>query len=83
MYRLAYSRAAARNLTRLPADTRILIEGKLAQLARGPREMANVKKLKGYTNLYRLRVGDWRAVYTVERQIITIIRIKARGEVYK
>jgi mRNA interferase RelE/StbE len=83
VYRLAYSRAATRNLIQLPADTRILIEGKLAQLARGPREMANVKKLKGAPNVYRLRVGDWRAVYTIERQVITIIRIQARGGVYK
>lgn len=83
MYQLAYSRAATRNLTRLPADTRILIEGKLAQLARGPCEMANVKKLKGDSNRYRLRVGDWRAVYTIERQVITIINIQSRGGVYK
>lgn len=45
--------------------------------------MANVKKFKGHPNVYRLRVGDWRAVYTVERQVITIIRIQPRGGVYK
>jgi mRNA interferase RelE/StbE len=83
VYRLAYSRAAAKALAQLPAGTRRLIARKLAQLVDGPREMTNVKKLKGHPNRYRLRVGDWRAVYAVERQVITIIRIETRGGVYK
>jgi mRNA interferase RelE/StbE len=83
MYRLEYSRAAARDLIQLPVGTR-RVKRKLAQLTRRPREreMANVKKLKGDPGLYRLRVGDWRAVYTIDRQVINIIRIQSRGGVY-
>lgn len=72
-----------KDVARLPAGTRRLIARKLAQLVHGPREMANVKKLKGHPNRYRLRIGDWRALYTVERQVITITRIQPRGGVYK
>jgi mRNA interferase RelE/StbE len=83
VYRLVYSRAAARDLIRLPVKTGRLIEGKLAQLARGPRETAHAKKLKGDPPRYRLRVGDWRAVYTIDQQTITIMRVQPRGGAYK
>ena len=45
----------------------------------------NSKQLIGYDHLYRLRVGDWRIVYTVkdEKLIVLIIRIAPRGGVYK
>lgn len=43
------------------------------------------KKLQGYDNEYRIRVGDIRILYTVEDKLITIIIFKAgyRGDVYK
>jgi mRNA-degrading endonuclease RelE of RelBE toxin-antitoxin system len=48
VYQLAYSRAAAKTMAQLPAGTRRLIERKLTQLARAPREAVNVKRLKGH-----------------------------------
>jgi mRNA interferase RelE/StbE len=34
---------------------------------------------------YRLRVGDWRVVYLLDREriVIQVIRIAQRGEVYR
>jgi len=34
---------------------------------------------------YRLRVGDWRAVYTLRRQVLTVVvvRIGHRSDVYE
>jgi mRNA interferase RelE/StbE len=44
-----------------------------------------VKKLSGYDKYYRIRVGDWRIIYTVEedRLIILVLEIGSRGGVYK
>ena len=46
--------------------------------------MRNVKKLTDAAG-YRLRIGDWRVVYTLEqdRLIVAVIKIEPRGEVYK
>jgi mRNA interferase RelE/StbE len=43
------------------------------------------KKLVGYENLYRLRVGDWRISYAVEQEqlIILVIEVAPRGSAYR
>jgi mRNA interferase RelE/StbE len=44
-----------------------------------------VKKLVGMENLYRLRVGDYRVVYTLDDTIllILVVKIAHRKDVYK
>lgn len=43
----------------------------------------DVKKLKGFENEYRLRVGNLRVLFTLENGIITINDISPRGQIYK
>lgn len=43
----------------------------------------DIKKLAGYDNFYRLRVGDLRVLFTYENEDIIILDIKPRGQVYK
>lgn len=45
--------------------------------------LGDIKKLKGYTSLYRLRVGDYRIIYEVNGDKIIIQGILPRGEAYK
>jgi len=40
----------------------------------------HIKKLKGYKDLYRLRIGDYRAVFEWKGEYITIIRILTRHD---
>ncbi|MCL1986365.1 MAG: type II toxin-antitoxin system RelE/ParE family toxin [Firmicutes bacterium] len=42
----------------------------------------DVRKMKGFTNKYRLRVGDIRIIFTVDNAIC-IEKIDNRGQVYK
>ncbi len=63
-----------------------LIEGKIEQLANNPyAPNNNVTALKGMNNYYRLRVGDWRVVYRMDGQILTIVvlKIAPRGGAYQ
>ena len=39
----------------------------------------NVKKIKT-TNLYRLRIGNWRVFFTEDLEIVTIEEVKPRNE---
>ena len=45
----------------------------------------DIKRLKGHEGLFRLRVGDYRIIYTVDNGnlIIYVIDAGNRGEIYK
>jgi mRNA interferase RelE/StbE len=58
---------------------------KMESLAENPMASNNnVRKLTNHPG-YRLRVVDWRVVYTVHEQalIIAVVRIAPRGDVYQ
>ena len=85
MFRIEYSRDALKSLLRMPANTARLIRTKVERLAADPLEPNNnVKRLRGI-DAFRLRVGDWRIVYEVDRRtiVIAVIRIGPRGSVYE
>ena len=44
----------------------------------------DIKKLKGHKNLMRLRVGDYRIIYTIDngKCIILVIDAGNRGDIY-
>jgi mRNA interferase RelE/StbE len=56
---------------------------KLEGLALEPRP-AGCKKLKGGQREWRIRVGDYRVVYTIddEKLLVSVTRIRRRSEVY-
>jgi len=74
---------AARQLGRLPANVARLIRFKIGQLTTDPAALANnIKALKGEPGMFRLRVGDWRVIYSEDGVVIEIIRIAPRGSAY-
>jgi mRNA interferase RelE/StbE len=84
VWKLEFTRDAVKSLMRMPRDQAIRIRRKLDELVRDPLNAPNVKKLTEHPG-FRLRVGDWRIVYLLEkdRLVIQVIRIAPRGEVYK
>ena len=56
---------------------------KMESLARDPRS-AGCKKLKGYKDLWRVRIGDWRIVYIVNdaAKFVSVTRVAHRSKVY-
>jgi mRNA interferase RelE/StbE len=60
------------------------IRSKISQLADDPAALANnVKALKGAGALKRLRVGDWRVIFTETLVVIAVERIAPRGSAYE
>jgi mRNA interferase RelE/StbE len=43
----------------------------------------DVKKLKGFKNKYRLRVGDYRVLFELEKDIISVYAFGHRREIYR
>jgi len=80
---IAFSKAASRTLRHMPANMARLIVAKLQQYADDPAALAgNVKMLKGAEGVLRLRVGDWRVLFTEDGTVIAVVRIAPRGSAY-
>ena len=47
--------------------------------------LGDVKRIQGKKEppLYRLRVGDYRVIFCIEEDIITVLRVDNRGDIYK
>lgn len=77
-------RKAEKTLKRLDGDTLEQIRRAIRGLAIKPRP-AGVKKLTGYDNLFRVRVGDWRIIYAIEDDglIVLVLEISTRGGAYR
>jgi mRNA interferase RelE/StbE len=79
---IAYKKAAIKTLSRMPADMSALVRSKIEQHAREPESLsANVVKLQGREG-YRLRVGDWRVIFSEDKVVLTVLQVGPRGGVY-
>jgi mRNA interferase RelE/StbE len=75
---------ARKELEALPDKVLSRVVRKLESLSHTPRP-AGCKKLKGYKDQWRVRVGDWRVVYIVDdsAKLVSVTRIAHRREVYE
>ncbi len=83
-YRLEFKPSAERELRKLPSIVVARVSGVIDSLVVNPFPAHSVK-LAGSINAYRIRVGDYRIVYTVENKVllITVIRVRHRKEAYR
>jgi mRNA interferase RelE/StbE len=87
MFTVIISGHARKDSKKLSKDVKRKIAEILNYLERNPIpvEKYDVKKIKGMHGIYRIRIGKWRMIYSVnfiENRII-IIRIAQREVVYK
>jgi len=75
---------ARKELEALPDNVLARVLQKMDSLRTAPRP-AGCKKLKGYKDQWRVRVGDWCVVYLIDdaAKLISITRIAHRREVYE
>jgi mRNA interferase RelE/StbE len=76
--------SARKELEALPNHVLLRVLRKIESLGRDPRP-TGCKKLKGYKDLWRIRVSDWRVVYIIDdaARIVSVTRIAHRREVYE
>lgn len=83
MFKIILSAHIEKDIRGIPKKILEKIFVEIKKLSFDPRPKS-VKKLKGYENLYRIRIGNYRVVYTIEDKIliIEIIKIAHRQDVY-
>lgn len=79
-YKIKYNKAALKFLDKQDKKQRLRIYKAIYQLPNN----GDIKRLKGYNNKYRLRVGDFRIIYDKfdNELIISVINIDNRGQAY-
>ena len=84
-YELTIKRQAIKALQNMPRQNAQRIRRELDKLAAQPnRRDVDVASLTGRPG-FRLRVGDWRIIFTREdtARVIDVLRIVPRGQAYK
>jgi mRNA interferase RelE/StbE len=83
-YSLDIKQSAQKELDALDDVLFSRIDRKILALAETPRS-AGCKKLKGYKDHWRVRVGDWRVLYIIDdmTKLVSVTRIAHRREVYE
>lgn len=83
-YQIVLARSARRELDDLPRSLGLRILRRIESLALTPRPRG-CRKLVGSTNLWRLRIGDYRVIYGIDdaQRIVDIVAIRHRSDAYR
>ena len=83
MYKVEIVKSALKELSKIPIKEAIWVTEKIYELKDNPRPNGCVK-LSGSKDEYRIRVGNYRVLYTIEGNIllVTIFKIGHRKDVY-
>ena len=84
VYRVVLTRAADRQLAKLPRQAREMVAAALVTLGSNPRP-AGCVKLDGSDDLWRIRVRQYRVIYQIvaAELIVTIVKVGDRKNVYR
>lgn len=80
-YKIIFEKAAEKFLRKQDKPTQSRLLKAIYKLPEG----TDIKRLQGYNDLYRVRVGNIRVIYSIHEdiKIIYIENIDNRGDVYK
>jgi mRNA interferase RelE/StbE len=83
-YEVIITKSAQREIRKLTNDVIKLSIETIAKLGENPRPVGYIK-LEGSNNGYRLRIGNYRIIYTIEDKIriVQIESVKHRKDVYE
>lgn len=90
MYSVEFTSRAEKDLGKLSRQVAAKILSKITDLANDPRPDGSKKLTNLYVpnapdTLYRIRIGDYRVIYSIEDDIVTvtIVKVAHRKQVYK
>ena len=83
-YKLIYHKSAVKFIAKIDKNSQERIATGLKGLLTIPPD-GDIKSLKGQTDLYRLRIGDFRIIFNINHQekVVYIEAIGNRGDIYK
>lgn len=83
MYCFSASGAFQRALDALDHTVGEAVLSKVHFLESHPNPLSTAKKLKGYKDIYRFRVGEYRIVFQVDQKTIFLLTVRHRKDAYR
>jgi len=82
-YQLKIKKSAEKELANLPTATILAVKDHILTLRSNPFPNG-YKKLKGFKKLYRIRIGNYRIIYSVQSDVLVveILKIAHRKDAY-
>jgi mRNA interferase RelE/StbE len=83
-YQVVFARSASKELQRLPERLALRILKRIAGLQSVPRPRGS-RKLAGSANLWRIRIGHYRVIYSIddERRVVDVSVVRHRRDAYQ
>ena len=83
-YRIEVSATAEKQIRKLTARDQVRVLRAIQHLGFDPHPLG-CRKLQGYDDVFRIRVGSYRVIYSVEsgRLIVIILKVGHRRDVYR
>ena len=83
-YAITFARSARKELESFEVSVVRRVFPKIESLSRQPRPVG-CRKLVGEENHWRIRVGDYRIIYSIddENKVVDIIAVRHRGKAYE
>jgi len=83
-YRIEVSATAERQIRRLPRPDQIRVLRVIQALSADSRP-PGCRKLSGYDDVFRVRIGRYRVLYSIEdrRLIVIVLKVGDRKDVYR
>ncbi|MDR1159027.1 MAG: type II toxin-antitoxin system RelE/ParE family toxin [Syntrophomonadaceae bacterium] len=80
-YKIYFTKSAQKFIEKQPKDIQLRLYKAIYKLP----VMGDIKQLKNQENKFRLRVGDYRIIFTIQSvsSVILVLVIGNRGDVYK
>ena len=83
-YEVEISRSAEKQLRSLPRADQVRVARKMLALADDPFPRG-VRKLSGYDDVFRVRSGRYRILYSVSERtlVVAVLKVGHRGDAYR
>jgi mRNA interferase RelE/StbE len=86
LYRVVLTKKAGKGLEKAPGHVKKKAVEAIDALQESfaPVKLFDVKKLKGFDDTFRIRIGDWRIIYELRRKekMVVVYEITTRGGAY-
>ena len=80
---IKWRKSAVKEARKAPFDISAALIEAVSRYAENRNAAVDVKAMRGEQDTFRIRVRDWRLIFNIEGETLTIVKIAPRGAAYR